>query len=145
MLHHSFSSTANAFKRGISCISRGSNNLYCRHLPRNNSTTVDITITDPDVFVHTNSVVLPVTNKLEIVDTTTLDKWPVFRIMEPSGTVVNKELDPKFPKEEALKMYQTMVRIQCLDDVFYNAQRQGRISFYMQSAGEEAIHIGKIF
>lgn len=39
-------------------------------------------------------------------------------------------------------MYQMMVRIQNLDDIFYNAQRQGRISFYMQANGEEAIHIG---
>ena len=31
-----------------------------------------------------------------------------------------------------------MVRLQALDDVFYHAQRQGRMSFYMQAAGEEA-------
>jgi 2-oxoisovalerate dehydrogenase E1 component alpha subunit len=39
-------------------------------------------------------------------------------------------------------MYKLMIRIQAVDDVFYNAQRQGRISFYMQNNGEEATHIG---
>lgn len=29
-----------------------------------------------------------------------------------------------------------------MDNIFYDAQRQGRISFYMTSYGEEAIHIG---
>jgi 2-oxoisovalerate dehydrogenase E1 component alpha subunit len=29
-----------------------------------------------------------------------------------------------------------------MDQIFYDAQRQGRISFYMTAAGEEAIHIG---
>ena len=107
------------------------------------STTAQTTTVDPEVFMHTESVVLPITTNLKIVDTTTMAKWPVFRIVDPQGQMLNKDLDPKFSKEEAIKMYQTMIRIQCLDDVFYNAQRQGRISFYMQSSGEEAIHIGK--
>ena len=45
-------------------------------------------------------------------------------------------------QEKVVSMYKTMVRIQALDDIFYNAQRQGRISFYMQNAGEEATHVG---
>eukprot|EP00604_Paraphysomonas_vestita_P003233 CAMPEP_0174821456 /NCGR_PEP_ID=MMETSP1107-20130205/8268_1 /TAXON_ID=36770 /ORGANISM="Paraphysomonas vestita, Strain GFlagA" /LENGTH=337 /DNA_ID=CAMNT_0016038499 /DNA_START=210 /DNA_END=1221 /DNA_ORIENTATION=+ len=35
-----------------------------------------------------------------------------------------------------------MARLQSFDDVFYNAQRQGRVSFYMQHAGEEAAIVG---
>jgi len=35
-----------------------------------------------------------------------------------------------------------MVRNATMDDVLYNAQRQGRISFYMQAAGEEATMVG---
>jgi len=35
-----------------------------------------------------------------------------------------------------------MVRLQAMDTIFYNAQRQGRISFYMTSTGEEATHVG---
>lgn len=35
-----------------------------------------------------------------------------------------------------------MTLIPILDNVLYQSQRQGRISFYMQSAGEEAAIIG---
>lgn len=38
-------------------------------------------------------------------------------------------------------MYSDMVTLQIMDNIFYEAQRQGRISFYMTSAGEEAINI----
>ena len=39
-------------------------------------------------------------------------------------------------------MYKSMVQVQTVDDIFYNAQRQGRISFYMQNLGEEAVQVG---
>ena len=35
-----------------------------------------------------------------------------------------------------------MVTLNCMDDVLYNAQRQGRVSFYMTNYGEEAVQIG---
>ncbi|KAJ6686612.1 2-OXOISOVALERATE DEHYDROGENASE SUBUNIT ALPHA 1 MITOCHONDRIAL-LIKE [Salix purpurea] len=38
-------------------------------------------------------------------------------------------------------MYTSMVTLQMMDTIFYEAQRQGRISFYMTSTGEEAISI----
>ena len=44
-------------------------------------------------------------------------------------------------KEVALKMYREMVTLQIMDNIFYEAQRQGRISFYLTSNGEEAINI----
>lgn len=40
-----------------------------------------------------------------------------------------------------MKIYSNMVSLQMMDTVFYEAQRQGRISFYLTSAGEEAINI----
>ena len=36
-----------------------------------------------------------------------------------------------------------MVVISVMDNVLYNAQRQGRVSFYMTSSGEEATHVGQ--
>ena len=44
-------------------------------------------------------------------------------------------------KELAVKMYSNMVTLQIMDTIFYEAQRQGRISFYLTSNGEEAINI----
>lgn len=41
----------------------------------------------------------------------------------------------------AVKMYNNMVALQTMDTIFYEAQRQGRISFYVTTNGEEAINI----
>ena len=38
--------------------------------------------------------------------------------------------------------YRTMTLIPIVDNVLYHSQRQGRISFYMQCAGEEAAVVG---
>lgn len=38
-------------------------------------------------------------------------------------------------------MYKNMVTLQVMDTLLYEAQRQGRISFYLTSNGEEAINI----
>ncbi len=35
-----------------------------------------------------------------------------------------------------------MCRVQAMDQIFYDAQRQGRISFYMTNTGEEALQVG---
>jgi len=40
-----------------------------------------------------------------------------------------------------VKIYSNMVSLQMMDTLFYEAQRQGRISFYLTSTGEEAINI----
>lgn len=44
-------------------------------------------------------------------------------------------------KSLALRMYNNMVTLQNMDTLFYEAQRQGRFSFYLTSIGEEAINI----
>ncbi len=37
-----------------------------------------------------------------------------------------------------------MIKLRTMDGLLYEAQRQGRISFYMTSTGEEAIHFGSV-
>lgn len=39
-------------------------------------------------------------------------------------------------------MYKDMVQLNNMDRIMYEAQRQGRISFYMTNYGEEGTHIG---
>lgn len=41
-----------------------------------------------------------------------------------------------------LRVHRQMIRIREMDEILLNAQRQGRISFYMTCRGEEAIHMG---
>jgi len=43
-----------------------------------------------------------------------------------------------------LKMHETMVTLNVMDKIMYDAQRQGRISFYMTNYGEEAAQIGSV-
>lgn len=93
-------------------------------------------------YQETITGTLPITTVIDIVDATTQDKWPVFRLLDNDGRPLEGANLPKLSMEEAQRMYSTMIRISTMDDVFYNAQRQGRISFYMQNSGEEATHIG---
>ena len=41
-----------------------------------------------------------------------------------------------------LRAHRHMIRLRKMDTILHNAQRQGRISFYMTHHGEEAIHMG---
>jgi 2-oxoisovalerate dehydrogenase E1 component alpha subunit len=62
-----------------------------------------------------------------------------YRVMDHTGTVLNPEHDPKLSKEEVLKCYKSMLLLHTMDGILYDAQRQGRISFYMTHYGEEAM------
>lgn len=50
--------------------------------------------------------------------------------------------DPELGQDICTQMYTNMLRLNAMDNIFYDAQRQGRISFYMTSYGEEAIQFG---
>lgn len=82
------------------------------------------------------------TTKLSIIDPALEKRWPMFSVLDRFGKCLPAATDPLIDKEKMIKMYTVMTRVQILDDIFFNAQRQGRISFYMQSCGEEATQIG---
>ena len=97
-----------------------------------------------------SGVSLPLINELKMYEPeeTPSGKWPVFRVLNEDGSFhtpsVSEKYAPEsvFNKSSCLAMYRTMQRLSVMDNVFLNAQRQGRISFYMTSSGEEATHIG---
>jgi 2-oxoisovalerate dehydrogenase E1 component alpha subunit len=60
---------------------------------------------------------------------------PCYRVMDLEGQPIDKE--PKMDEDLTLKIYETMVKLNVMDKTFYEAQRQGRITFYMTSFGEE--------
>jgi len=62
--------------------------------------------------------------------------------MDQNGVVINKEKDVDTTDEEAVTLYTQMVLLSIMDTIMFEAQRQGRLSFYMTSSGEEAITIG---
>ncbi|KAF9150083.1 hypothetical protein BG015_008105 [Linnemannia schmuckeri] len=76
------------------------------------------------------SQVLEIREKMEPIDT--------FRVMDTDGKVLDKSLEPEVTEEFATKIYKDMLTLNVMDLILYEAQRQGRISFYMTNAGEEA-------
>uniref|UniRef100_A0A0K8TIU3 2-oxoisovalerate dehydrogenase subunit alpha n=1 Tax=Lygus hesperus TaxID=30085 RepID=A0A0K8TIU3_LYGHE len=67
---------------------------------------------------------------------------PAYRVMDEQGCVIDPSQEPKIEVEKLLKMYKSMVLLNTMDKILYESQRQGRISFYMTSFGEEATHLG---
>jgi 2-oxoisovalerate dehydrogenase E1 component alpha subunit len=63
---------------------------------------------------------------------------PSFKMLNADGDLYEGAMTPSMDKETALKIYETMRFIRVLDERMLAAQRQGRISFYMQCLGEEA-------
>lgn len=58
--------------------------------------------------------------------------WPVYSVMESDGQVRADAVEPDLKQDVALKMYENMVRLETMDDIFYNAQRQARHIFMAQ-------------
>ncbi|MEQ6888208.1 thiamine pyrophosphate-dependent dehydrogenase E1 component subunit alpha [Halomonas sp. CS7] len=67
---------------------------------------------------------------------------PTFRLLKQDGTLYEGAKAPELAKDQALAIYRAMVATRVLDERMLAAQRQGRLSFYMQCTGEEAAVIG---
>jgi len=65
----------------------------------------------------------------------------VYQILNVHGAVVAGAKEPEIRKDVAQKMYVSMVKLSILDTISYEAQRQGRISFYLTHTGEEAVSV----
>ncbi|CAI4232056.1 unnamed protein product [Auanema sp. JU1783] len=82
------------------------------------------------------------TEELKIVDSTSFPVFPIYRVTDAEGKVLNESHDPKFDQEKSLKIYRAMTLLNIMDRILYDSQRQGRISFYMTNYGEEGNHVG---
>lgn len=69
---------------------------------------------------------------------------PAFRVLDEAGKVFADSSVVKAEENVDVlrELYRNMVRLQTMDQVFYEAQRQGRITFYMTTSGEEGVNIG---
>jgi len=56
---------------------------------------------------------------------------PTFRVMAEDGSLLVEPAPAAATEALALALYETMVRVQAMDNVLFDAQRQGRLSFYM--------------
>ncbi|RJE18401.1 2-oxoisovalerate dehydrogenase [Aspergillus sclerotialis] len=68
---------------------------------------------------------------------------PTYRVIDSDGVLVDKNRGPpKVSNEQVLTWYKNMLTVSIMDVIMFEAQRQGRLSFYMVSAGEEGISVG---
>ncbi|GBE89687.1 branched-chain alpha-keto acid dehydrogenase E1-alpha subunit [Sparassis crispa] len=85
-----------------------------------------------------------VTSVLRFFNSVTEDgaQIPMYRVLDGEGKVFEDAEIPEVDETLARKMYENMVQLPIIDNLLYNVQRQGKISFYMTSYGEEAALIG---
>ncbi|CAG8524097.1 2662_t:CDS:2 [Ambispora gerdemannii] len=76
------------------------------------------------------------TNKMQFIQS--IDPIPTYRVMDREGKILDPSQEPQVSEEFSLKIYQNMLTLNIMDLILYEAQRQGRISFYMTNYGEEA-------
>ncbi|KAL0960980.1 hypothetical protein HGRIS_005977 [Hohenbuehelia grisea] len=67
---------------------------------------------------------------------------PTYRVLDGTGKPLDGAELPEVNETLAHKLYENMQLLPTLDNILYNVQRQGKISFYMTSYGEEATIIG---
>lgn len=83
------------------------------------------------------------TTTLSFTSPSEKNAMPTYRAIDQNGAVVDSSCKSLgMSDEEVLKIYHSMLTISILDPIMYQAQRQGRLSFYMVSAGEEGIAVG---
>lgn len=84
----------------------------------------------------------PTTHTLTFNDDPNVRAAPMYHILSLDGKVDNKADIPDVSKELCEKIMHTMVKQNMTDRILLEAQRQGRISFYMTAFGEEAAIAG---
>lgn len=82
------------------------------------------------------------TDTLAFTQPSTQPSMPTYRAIDPSGAVVDPSFTPDLSDGEVVKLYTDMVWVSVFDILMFDSQRQGRISFYIVSSGEEAVCVG---
>ncbi|KAJ5237490.1 hypothetical protein N7489_007581 [Penicillium chrysogenum] len=83
------------------------------------------------------------TSEMAFLKASDLPAIPTYRVMDSDGYQIDKTRPaPNVTNEEVLTWYKNMLSVSVMDVVMFEAQRQGRLSFYMVSAGEEGITVG---
>jgi 2-oxoisovalerate dehydrogenase E1 component alpha subunit len=82
------------------------------------------------------------THKVNVIHASDAEKIPCYRLLSPAGKILNPDDEPDVDDETLISWHKHMITLNTMDTILYDTQRQGRISFYMTSFGEEATHIG---
>lgn len=86
----------------------------------------------------------PITPDLQFFNSVTGGQGliPTYRVLDGVGKPIEGAQVPEIDEAFAHRLYEHMNLLPTLDNVLYNVQRQGKISFYMTAYGEEAAIIG---
>ncbi|KAF9533097.1 branched-chain alpha-keto acid dehydrogenase E1-alpha subunit [Crepidotus variabilis] len=86
----------------------------------------------------------PIVSKLDFFNAVGNKPIPTFRLLDGVGKPLEGAVLPEvcIDKAFARRLYESMQMLPTLDNVLYNVQRQGKISFYMTAHGEEATIVG---
>ncbi|XP_009761044.1 2-oxoisovalerate dehydrogenase subunit alpha 1, mitochondrial-like [Nicotiana sylvestris] len=84
---------------------------------------------------------IPLTSEMKFISEASDIRLPCYRVLNDDGSLISDSIYEQVGQELAVNMYTAMVTLKTMDTFLYEAQRQGRISFYMTCCGEEAINI----
>lgn len=81
------------------------------------------------------------TSQMSFIAESGKTRVPCYRVLDDSGRPFSGKTHVLVSQDLATRIYNSMITLQIMDTFLYEAQRQGRISFYLTSHGEEAINI----
>lgn len=97
---------------------------------------------DSDHVAFPGAIKSVFTNKLKFELPSEYPAMPTYRVIDQHGTAIDPTFEPDLSDEGIVKLYRDMLTVSIMDIIMFDAQRQGRISFYMVSSGEEAACVG---
>ncbi|KAM7274664.1 hypothetical protein ACFE04_016530 [Oxalis oulophora] len=119
-----------------------SNDKRTRLLPlRFQSTTVTPAAAENQMVIDFPGGKVKATPHMNFLSQSPSHRVPCYTVLDDDGKPLISNAFQQVSKEVAIKIYSDMVTLQTMDTIFYELQRQGRISFYVTTLGEEAINI----
>lgn len=81
------------------------------------------------------------TSKLDFIEPAKYESIPMYHVLDQDGSLIG-DIHESLTLGKILELYKGMLMLNTMDSVMFDSHRQGRISFYMTSFGEEALQFG---
>lgn len=93
--------------------------------------------------LSTQSLIGEIVTSLETHPPSAQRRIPSYGVLDEQGRIRDgAAIHPELTKDVILEGFKLLVRSQTMDNILYESQRQGRLSFYLTSFGEEAMGTG---
>ncbi|XP_059286826.1 2-oxoisovalerate dehydrogenase subunit alpha 2, mitochondrial-like [Lycium ferocissimum] len=84
---------------------------------------------------------IPFTSQMKFISESSETRLSCYRVLDNNGCPIPGSVFEQVSKDLAVKMYSKMVTLQLMDSIFDEAKKQGRLTFYLTTVGEEVINI----